>query len=398
MRRIFHSLVLAAAACPALLIISAPPAGAIPVFARKYGFNCTMCHSNFPRLNDFGARYRKNGYRLPGRENEEKTVLESPTPLALRTSAGYNYDKFHNSADPAVRQFQLNGLDLVSGGLVNSDAGYIFVYTPMITGSRGVAAQDGVLEMANIVFSGLGSTWLNVRAGRFEPAYAAPSVKRQLMVSPFEIYDFTFAGGAPFSETREGVELSGYGRSGMSYAAGWLNSAGPAGATQTSSDFYARVEKVFGEGEGQTAGQRIGLTGYSGRARPDITLPPSGRRDFRRAGVDASLNYRSFNLSLQYMNGKDDKVLWGRTADLNFTGGFAELNWLPSTSLVYFARFDTVNAARSVSGDISRLTLGGRYYPADNMALHPEYSARKQKGPAGEVTENFFTVRMDYAF
>ena len=32
---------------------------AVPVFARKYGFNCTMCHSNVPRLNDFGQRYRR---------------------------------------------------------------------------------------------------------------------------------------------------------------------------------------------------------------------------------------------------------------------------------------------------------------------------------------------------
>ncbi len=54
------------------------PAGAVPVFARKYGLNCTNCHSAFPRLNDWGQRFRANGYRLPGRENEEKTVLERP--------------------------------------------------------------------------------------------------------------------------------------------------------------------------------------------------------------------------------------------------------------------------------------------------------------------------------
>jgi hypothetical protein len=65
---------------------------AVPVFARKYGFNCTMCHSNVPRLNDFGQRYRMNGYRLPGLVNVEKTVLETPAPVALRTNAGYSME------------------------------------------------------------------------------------------------------------------------------------------------------------------------------------------------------------------------------------------------------------------------------------------------------------------
>ena len=39
----------------------AQSASAVPVFARKYGFNCTMCHSDVPRLNDFGQRFRMNG-------------------------------------------------------------------------------------------------------------------------------------------------------------------------------------------------------------------------------------------------------------------------------------------------------------------------------------------------
>lgn len=398
MKRYFPVLVLAAGTCAFLLAAAAVPAGAVPVFARKYGFDCTMCHSNFPRLNDFGSRYRRNGYQIPGGENDEKTVMQSPPPVSLRTSAGYNYDKFHNSASPTVREFQINGLDLVSAGLLDPKIGYMLVYTPQIKASRGVAGQDGVLEMANVVFSGLASTWLNIRAGRFEPAYAAFSPARQLSVSPYEIYDFTFAGGAPFSETREGVEAAGYGGGGFSYAAGLINSPSAANAPQTASDFYARVEKIFGAGEGLTVGQRIGLTGYTGRAGPDASLPASGRKQYRRAGIDASLNYRQFNLALQYISGTDSKVLWGRTSDLNFSGGFAELSYLPATKLVCFGRYDGVNASRSVDGDISRWTLGGRYYPSENLALQPEYSSRKQKGLAGEMTETFFTAKMDYSF
>ena len=398
MKKILSGYIPAAAGCLVLLATASMPAGAVPVFARKYGFSCTMCHSNYPRLNDFGTRYRRNGYRLPGRENDEKTILQSPPPVALRTSAGYNYYRAVNSAAPAVRQFQLNGLDLLSAGRISPDAGYMFVYTPVLTASRGVAAQDGVLEMASVVFNDLGSSWFNVRAGRFEPAYAALSPKRQLAVSPYEIYDFTFPGGLALSQTQSGVEVTGYGRNGTSYAAGWVNGSDTGNASQAAADVYARVEKVFGEGEGQTAGQRIGLMGYSGSAVPDVTLPAAASKTFRRAGIDASLNYRHLNLAMQYISGTDNKALWGKSSDVNFSGGLAEVSYLPATGLVCFARYDVVDTPRSVNMDISKWTLGGRYYPADNIALHPEYSNKKQKSSAGDITENFFTARLDYAF
>ncbi len=48
------------------LLILSQTALAIPAFARKHGFNCHMCHVAFPKLNDFGQRFRDNGYQIPG--------------------------------------------------------------------------------------------------------------------------------------------------------------------------------------------------------------------------------------------------------------------------------------------------------------------------------------------
>ncbi|MCK7489868.1 MAG: hypothetical protein MZU79_06280 [Anaerotruncus sp.] len=53
---------------------------AIPAFARKYGYNCNMCHVAFPKLNDWGQRFRDNGYQTPGQAGLEKTVFESGIP------------------------------------------------------------------------------------------------------------------------------------------------------------------------------------------------------------------------------------------------------------------------------------------------------------------------------
>ena len=403
-------LLLAAMAVPILLWPS--DAGAVPVFARKYGFACTMCHSSFPRLNDFGVRFRDNGYRLPSRESEERTVLQGPAPFAARVSGGYDYDQFQDSPEAVeeVRQFRLDGLDLLSAGLMARNIGYFAVYVPQIDASRGVAGQDGTLEMASVVFSHLGSSWLNVRAGRFEPAYVAFSVKRHLSVTPYEIYDFSFPGGSAFSDTQTGLELYGQGRHGLHYAVGWLDGAdsdstGANLSDDPPADVYARVSVVFGAGEGQTAGHRIGIVGYSGKARSLTAGPgsaPSDRKCYQRYGADASLNYAQLNLALQYLWGSDDEGFWGATESQDFSGGFAELTWQPMTRLAAFARYDSVDAPDAATQEgISRTSAGARYSFADQLALHAEYSRATTsfRAPATpDMQEDFFTVRLDFAF
>jgi hypothetical protein len=382
------------------LLTCAPPVRAIPVFERKYGLMCMNCHSGYPRLNDYGVRFRQNGYQLPGRENDEKTVFEGPAPFAARASTGYNYDKFNHVKDAEdVNQFQLNGLDLLSGGLFKRNVGYLMIYPPEIRGSRGVVAQPGTLEMANVVFSNLGSSWLNLRIGRFEPAYVAFSVKREFSFSPIEIYDFAFPGGSPFSDTQTGIELYGYDYTGLKYAVGWINGSETNGG-DAPSDLYLRLSKVFGQGEGQTAGQRVGVVGYFGQAKPDLMFSTNSQKGFYRLGADASLNFRQWNLALQYLIGKDDKELWDTSSDVEFSGGFAELSYWPAFDLVAFARYDLVNPDE-VTGieEVTRLTLGARYYIEDNIAVHVEYSSSRQNLVGDPTqTEDFFTARLDFAF
>lgn len=39
-----------------------------PIFARQTKLPCSACHSQVPRLNEFGQRFFANGYKLPGRK------------------------------------------------------------------------------------------------------------------------------------------------------------------------------------------------------------------------------------------------------------------------------------------------------------------------------------------
>jgi len=382
-----------------VLLAAVRPASAIPVFARKYGFNCTMCHSTFPRLNDFGQRYRANGYQLPGREQDDKTILETPVPLALRTTFGYTNDNFDDVPGvDDVSLFRVSGLDLLSGGLLGKNIGYFMIYTPEIGDSNWVEGQPGSLEMANVIFSNLCSTKLNVRAGRFEPAYVPFSAKRNLSLSPYEIYDFVFPGGPPLSDTQVGIELTGYCNRGYSYALGWLDGSETNETSDTPSDVYFRLAKVFGQGEGQTAGQRLGFTGYFGQAKPD-GLPGASREGFDRLGVDLALNHDKWNLGAQFLWGHDGAALWGTPTDQDFCGGFVEVNYLPTTRFTGFTRFDWVNPPL-VSEDIARFTIGGRYHVQDNLAIHGEYSHARLNPltVAHGGSEDFFTARLDWAF
>jgi hypothetical protein len=411
--------------CSLLAVIAATlwaqSALAVPVFARKYGFNCTMCHSNVPRLNDFGQRYRMNGYRLPGPVNVEKTVLETPAPVAFRTTVGYSMEHLGSVAkyyygtetEGGFRKagnesdFRMNGLDILSAGLLGPRIGYLMVYVPPITAARGLAEQEGTLEMASLVLSDLAGSWLNARVGRFEPAYVPFSVKRQLSVAPYEVYDLAFPGGPALSETQSGIELSGYGPQRFQYAAGWVDGSATNAPDDTPADFYGRAAYVIQPGEGQTVGQRLGVIGYLGSARP---MTGTQREKFSRLGVDASLNVSMANLALQYLWAADDKTLWGADENVDYSGGFAELSVLPMVNLVGFARLDLINQCEDYGFDVNRYTVGGRYYLEDNVAVHAEYSYRVVKDAVvnpvgasvveirGDATSASFTARLDFVF
>ncbi|MFI5345552.1 MAG: hypothetical protein ACHQ51_04180 [Elusimicrobiota bacterium] len=55
-------------------------AEAVPAFARKYGFSCMQCHSNWPTLNEYGRQFKMNGY-VPDRESEEGVLKTKDASL-----------------------------------------------------------------------------------------------------------------------------------------------------------------------------------------------------------------------------------------------------------------------------------------------------------------------------
>ncbi len=59
----------------------AEQAEALPVFARKYHTSCITCHTIYPKLNNVGESFRRNGYQFPS--DEDVLVKEEPVKLGI---------------------------------------------------------------------------------------------------------------------------------------------------------------------------------------------------------------------------------------------------------------------------------------------------------------------------
>ncbi len=410
------------------LSIALPTTGSsIPAFARKYGFNCNMCHTAFTKLNDFGQRYRDNGYQIPGQEGTEKNVFDIAPPLSIRTTTGMTlFNTTIDTVKGTTLGFNLYGLDFLASGVFHKNVSFLLIYTPRIdepaadfTGAGGRGdnpAQLATLESANLVFSNLVQDAVNLRIGRFEPAYHLFSSKRSYyMFEPYEVYTLSTPNNSfLFDDNQIGIEATGHLPTGFKYGLGVVNGNGANPDLNAAKDVYASVSQTFQQGEGQSAGQRIGAFGYLGwhPQTPGEVLAPTGEtngtnnKTFYRIGANGSFNYETFNLGLFFMKGVDDQALNNLQpgTDYSYTGGFAQLDYAGLmnnrcvASVIYnWVRPPDYDAGRQVDA-FSALV---RYYLGDwsavNVALHAEYTF-KRTGKDNPIDEHLVSMILDFDF
>jgi hypothetical protein len=395
---------------------------AIPAFAKKYGFNCNMCHTGFTKLNDFGQRYRDNGYQIPGQEGGEKNIFDLAPPLALRTTTGLTVYK---TTEGTTTGFNIFGLDLLAAGVLHKNVSFMMIYTPRIDEpannylgltDSSKPSQYATLESANLVFSNLIQDVLNIRVGRFEPAYHPFSSKRKYYIfEPYEIYTFTTPGNSfSFDDNQIGIEATGHLRSGFKYGLGVVNGNGGSPDMNRMKDFYLNLSHTFGKGDGQSAGQRVGAFGYIGwqPTSSGTFVAPTGEtngkdnKTFYRIGLDGSFNFETFNLGLLFMKGVDDKALniLDPTKNYDYSGGFAQLDWagLMNNRLVASLMYNWVQPpSYDAERKINAYSALVRYYLGDwsavNIAIHGEYTF-KRTGKDHPLDENLFSLILDFDF
>jgi len=173
-----RSVLAAAFALIFLILGSSRSASALPAFARKYGLRCSACHESWPALNNFGLKFRDNGYQLMN--DRDAPIWQNPgywpvtfriTPIWHRVSSLQETDVYTagNSTptgSTALRitstGFDLSGLDFHTGGTLEKNISFY-----VLPSSDPTASFHFETAMARIDNIG-NSPWLNIKVGKFE--------------------------------------------------------------------------------------------------------------------------------------------------------------------------------------------------------------------------------------
>jgi hypothetical protein len=341
----------------------------------------------------------------------------------LRLAFGYTT---YNSNQGTASGFNLYGFDFLAAGVMHKNISFLLIYTPRIDmpsasflgpdSLNSTASQTGSLESVSLIFSNIIKDALNLRIGRFEPAYHVFSSKRSYyLMQPYEIYSMMTPNNSfAFDDNQIGIEATGHFRCGFKYAAGFINGNGGNPDNNNAKDIYLNVMQTIGKGDGQSAGQRLGLFGYCGwqpLKLPGTVVGATGNtngsdnKSFYRYGATGSFNWKTFNLEMMYMQGIDDRAFntLESTKDYRYSGGFVELDYacLPNNRLVLSGLYNWIKPPSYDSGrQLSAYSVLLRYYlghwTAVNVAMHAEYTYRLT-GKEDKLKENMFILALDLA-
>ena len=209
------------------------PAQALPLFARKYSMPCGQCHLAFPRLNDFGMKFKQRGYILEGAEGE--SPWESANfPLSLIGNVGMSVVGSDSLVAGGERQrttqiqFQQNAVEFHTAGTLAKKVTFNF--------DSGFDTDTGVLVsgMAFVQFDDVAKGGaLNLKAGVFDAEIPYLSSARRTT-----LVDYL----TPVTLDAEGFELNGEQR-GWTYALGLMNGSRTHGAPDD--QVFNRLEDVY---------------------------------------------------------------------------------------------------------------------------------------------------------
>jgi hypothetical protein len=303
------------------------PAEAIPAFARKYRLSCKTCHSPFPRLKPYGEEFASNGFVLPDSPatryyvdtGDDQLTLIRDLPWAFRLEGFISYNKGDSSKLDFTSPYLLKFL---SGGELFPNVSYYFYF---FMNERGDVAG---LEDAFMMFSNVMGSGIDVTLGQFQ--VSDPLFKRELRLTYEDYWIYKVRTGESESNLTydRGVMFSYGTKTGMDIILEVLNGNGidPADEyhnydTDKNKNYMLRISQSIGKHF------RMGAFGYSGKEDQTIW-----QNKITMAGIDTSLSFDNYTLNVQYLTRTDDNPYFviDPARDIDTTGGFAELVYLPN--------------------------------------------------------------------
>jgi hypothetical protein len=277
-----------------LSAVSAPPARAIPAFARQHRLQCANCHTVVPQLNPFGEQFRDAGYRPPlalekiSPEQREAAYHAGLTPDLRMSERLFGRSPFslkltgdlrHRSReDPPTRLFW-DELLLNAGGRHQRWSYYLHQH--LHKGGRGGEEEYAAWIRANdLIRSPRHSA--SLQAGLFELAFGlSPHITR---VSSLAYLPYDVSIGVPdnfrLGEPELGIQLRGQLPPAWQYAAAVVTGSGLRGENNGAKDLFLRVERAVPNRPA------IGLFTYLGRRELRHLEQPYQNR-VRRLGLES---------------------------------------------------------------------------------------------------------------
>ncbi|MEI8254094.1 MAG: hypothetical protein WCJ30_00310 [Deltaproteobacteria bacterium] len=316
-------------------------AGAVPVFARRYGTSCQTCHVVFPRLTPFGEAFRRNGYRFPDGQDEDfrrqepqalgasayrdlfpNAVWPGEIPSSIPVSIFMSSTAAYDRANPASVSFaSLGGTVRLTAAAALGE--HFSAWAGVNVAASTAATASVSLERAFLTIKPFDRPYLNFRIGRFEPGVFGFSMHRLPGPMPWIISTPVHDNQFMLEPTQLGVEATGVGARGRAtYAVGYVQGAGNQLAIPR--DFYGRLgfkiggmrlDGVTSSGEVSIASPQpwrewsvqVGMFGYMGLASLGNTTVASQDDRFVVAGGDVNATFGDLLLIAAYSVGRNSR-------------------------------------------------------------------------------------------
>lgn len=324
--------ILAFVAAMATALVSTSPASAVPIFAERYGFKCTQCHTAVPELNAFGEHFRRAGYRLSN-VPQNKVV-----PIALRLQDTWTKDLLPSQN----RRFNALAVAISTANFGPGDSDSYFAR--YLFGSQGAAGSlyYGFLQHVTA------SNGDFERVGLLPLQTIANPTQRLDTITSQSVYTYTVGhSSANFATPRLGVDFGKRTDTvDLEFSASFDEYHGAAyGAPAPPSDLaqsFARPELFATANVAMSPELTVGVLGLNGKR--DFTSRTSGLSFsdvYYRDGLEAMWTSpsRRFEVTGQQIWGRDDDSD-GFGKPLESSGGFLTFKYRPTHNTYVGIRYD----------------------------------------------------------
>lgn len=412
-------------------LLTAQKAGAIPAFARQYKTECSTCHTIYPQRNEFGDAFKKNGYVMPGKKaemakEENQTASGWPTgiPETLPLSVMGVYDIIHNKDAEDNLNLKSYELEMFAGGNFQKKISFFAIY--VLGGSEDEDGKqvdvDSEVEEAFIMYRQVFGSPLNIKAGKFMPQLSLWKENNKLIEATPATIDYTvddLNGESPLTEPQAGIELNAVLIKRLFMAGGFIDPKDrdvhvDEDGNEVSDKGVRNRKDIFGH-----ISYKIGGTDFLGN-EPDVSFTEDSIWDYltitvgafgyqgnildpldnsinryTRAGVEADVRYKKFNLMLSGVSGKNNFSSDRDPSSQKSMAFSAEADYQFLSKAIALVRYDYVRI-KDVS-TTQHVIPAVTYAPLQNFRVTLEVDNEREKEDEGAKTSNT-TGRLSLAY